>query len=134
MNRGLRITPLPSHTEEMAKAIVDSAYQIHTALGPGLLESVYESCMTYELKLRGIEVKTQITLPVIYKGMKVDTGFRLDLVVEDCVIVEIKSTDELSAVHKAQLLTYLKLSNIRLGLLINFNVVHLRGSINRIIN
>jgi GxxExxY protein len=133
MNRELRITPLPNHTEEMAKAIVDSAYQIHTALGPGLLESVYESCMTYELKLRGIEVKSQITLPVIYKGMKVDSGYRLDLLVEDCVIVEIKSTDELSVVHKAQLLTYLKLSNIRLGLLINFNVVHLRGSINRII-
>ena len=134
MNRELRITPLPSQTEEMAKAIVDSAYQIHTALGPGLLESVYESCMIYEFKLRGIEVKSQITLPVIYKGMKVDSGYRLDLLVEDCVIVEIKSTDELSVVHKAQLLTYLKLSNIRLGLLINFNVVHLRGSINRIIN
>jgi GxxExxY protein len=128
------IEPIPVHTEDIAKAILDSAFQIHTALGPGLLESVYEACMVHELKLRGITVKSQVTLPVIYKGMKVDSGFRLDLLVDDRVVVEIKSADDISAVYRAQLLTYLRLSNIRLGLLINFNVVHLRDGIKRIIN
>lgn len=134
MDQKSKQTQLPIHTEEVAKTILDSAFQIHTALGPGLLESVYEACMIHELKLRGLEVKSQITLPVIYKGMKVDSGFRLDLLVEDCVVVEIKSTDLLSAVHTAQLLTYLRLSKIRLGLLMNFNVAHLRSGIKRIIN
>ena len=134
MEKKSHIDPLSVHTEDIAKAILDSAFQIHTALGPGLLESVYEACMVYELKLRGITVKSQVTLPVIYKGMKVDSGFRLDLLVDDCVVVEIKSADDISAVYRAQLLTYLRLSNIRLGLLINFNVVHLRDGIKRIIN
>ena len=134
MEKKSHIDPLSVHTEDIAKAILDSAFQIHTALGPGLLESVYEACMVYELKLRGITVKSQVTLPVIYKGMKVDSGFRLDLLVDDCVVVEIKSADDISAVYRAQLLTYLRLSNIRLGLLVNFNVVHLRDGIKRIIN
>ena len=134
MEKKPHIEPIPVHTEDSAKAILDSAFQIHTALGPGLLESVYEACMVHELKLQGITVKSQVTLPVIYKGMKVDSGFRLDLIVDDCVVVEIKSADEISAVYRAQLLTYLRLSNIRLGLLINFNVVHLRDGIKRIIN
>jgi GxxExxY protein len=134
MDQKSRLIPLPSQTEEIAKAILDSAFQIHTTLGPGLLESVYEACLIHELKMRRIEVKSQISLPVIYKGMKVDSGFRIDILVDECVIVEIKSTDELNVVHTAQLLTYLRLSNIRLGLLINFNVVHLRNGIKRIIN
>ena len=134
MDKKSSINPIPDRTEEIAKAILDSAFQIHTALGPGLLESVYEACMVHELKLRGINVKSQVTLPVIYKGMKVDSGFRLDLLVDDRVIVEIKSAEEISAVYRAQLLTYLKLSNIRLGFLINFNVIHLRDGIKRIIN
>jgi len=134
MEKKSPIDPIPVHTEDIAKAILDSAFQIHTALGPGLLESVYAACMVHELKLRGITVKSQVTLPVIYKGMKVDSGFRLDLLVDDSVVVEIKSTEDISAVYRAQLLTYLRLSNIRLGLLINFNVVHLRDGIKRIIN
>ena len=128
------LNPVPHHTEEIAKAILDSAFQVHTALGPGLLESVYEACMLHELKLRGISAKSQVLLPVIYKGIKVDSGYRLDLLVDDCVIVEIKSAEDLSSVYRAQLLSYLRLSNIRLGLLINFNVVHLRNGIKRIKN
>ena len=134
MDKKLKINPIPEHTEEIAKAILDSAFEIHTTLGPGLLESVYEACMVHELKMRGINVISQFAFPVIYKGMKVDSGFRLDLLVDDCVIVEIKSADIISDVFKAQLLTYLRLANIRLGLLINFNVVHLRDGIKRIIN
>ena len=133
-DKKVRFEPISSHTEEIVKTILDSAYQVHTALGPGLLESVYEACMVHELNLRNINVKSQITLPVIYKGMKVDSGYRLDILVEDCVIVEIKSSDIISPVHCAQLLTYLKLTNIRLGLLLNFNVIHLRDGIKRIIN
>ena len=99
--------PIPSRTEELAKITLDAAYQVHTALGPGLLESVYEACLVYELRLININGKSQITLPVIYKGMEVDSGYRLDILVEDCIIVEIKSSDTITPVHCAQLLTYL---------------------------
>ncbi len=126
--------PIPNHTESVAKTILDAAFQVHTALGPGMLESVYETCMIHELGLRSTEVKSQVILPVIYKGVMVESGFRLDLLVDGCVIVEIKSTEIMSPVYPAQLLTYLRLANIRLGLLINFNVVHLRDGIKRIIN
>jgi GxxExxY protein len=133
-NKKLQFNPVPSHTEEIAKAVLDAAYQVHTTLGPGLLESVYESCLLHELNLRKIDVKTQIVLPVIYKGINVDSGYRLDMLVDDCVIVEIKSTEIINPVHCAQLLTYLRLTNKRLGLLLNFNVIHLRDGIKRIIN
>ena len=133
-DKRLRFNPISSHTEEIAKTVLDAAYQVHTALGPGLLESVYEACMVHELHLKNIKVKSQLTLPVMYKGMKVDSGYRVDILVEDCVIVEIKSSDIISPVYCAQLLTYLKLANKRLGLLLNFNVIHLRDGIKRIIN
>ncbi len=133
-NKKIRFDPISKDTEEIAKIILDAAYQVHTALGPGLLESVYEACLVYELRLKNIKVKSQLSLPVIYKGIEVDSGYRLDILVEDCVIVEIKSSDIITPVHCAQLLTYLKLTNIRLGLLLNFNVVHLRNGIKRIIN
>jgi GxxExxY protein len=126
--------PIPSHTESIAKTILDAAFQVHTILGPGMLESVYETCLVHELGLRNIEVKSQIILPVIYKGITVESGYRLDLLVDGCVIVEIKSSEIMSPVYPAQLLTYLRLANIRLGLLLNFNVVHLRDGIKRIIN
>ena len=129
MEKKENLKPIPNHTEEITKAVLNSASQIHIALGPGLLESVYEACMGHELKLRGINVKSQVTLPVIYKGMKVDSGFRLDLFVDDSVIVEKKSTDDISPVYKPQLLTNLRLSNIRVGLLINFDTIHLREGI-----
>ena len=126
--------PIPSHTESIAKTILDAAFQVHTILGPGMLESVYETCMIHELGLRSIDVKSQIILPVVYKGIMVESGFRLDMLVDGCVIVEIKSAEIMSPVYPAQLLTYLRLANIRLGLLLNFNVVHLRDGIKRIIN
>jgi GxxExxY protein len=129
-----RYDSIPNETEGIAKIILDAAYQVHTALGPGLLESVYEACLIHELRLKNIKIKSQLSLPVMYKGIEVDSGFRLDILVEDCVIVEIKSSDIITPVHCAQLLTYLKLTNIRLGLLLNFNVVHLRNGIKRIIN
>jgi GxxExxY protein len=130
----LKYYPIPNHPEGIAKAVLDAAFQVHTALGPGLLESVYEACMVHELGLRSINVKSQIVLPVIYKEMKVDSGFRLDMLVDGCVIVEIKSVENISPIYAAQLLTYLKLTGVRLGLLINFNVIHLRDGIKRIIN
>lgn len=130
----LQFDPIPSHTEEIAKTILDAAYQIHTILGPGLLESVYERCMIHELNLRNIEAKSQVTFPVVYKGIEVESGYRLDMLVDDCVIVEIKSSEVLNPVHYAQLLTYLRLTRKRLGLLLNFNVIHLRDGIKRIVN
>lgn len=132
--KGLQFSPIPDQTEAVARTILDAAYQVHTALGPGMLESVYEACMIHELGLRNIEVKSQVNVPFVYKGMKVESGFRLDLLVEGCVIVEIKSAEIINPVYNAQLLTYLRLTNIRLGFLINFNVIHLRNGIKRIIN
>lgn len=115
--KGSQFSPIPDQTEAVAKTILDAAYQVHTALGPGMLESVYEACMIHELGLRSIEVKSQVNVPVVYKGMKVESGFRLDLLVEGCVIVEIKSAEIINPVYNAQLLTYLRLTNIRLGFL-----------------
>jgi GxxExxY protein len=132
--KGSQFSPIPDQTEAVARTILDAAYQVHTALGPGMLESVYEACMIHELGLRNIEVKSQVNVPFVYKGMKVESGFRLDLLVEGCVIVEIKSAEIINPVYNAQLLTYLRLTNIRLGFLINFNVIHLRNGIKRIIN
>jgi GxxExxY protein len=113
-----------------------AAFSVHNELGPGLLESVYESSMAYELMKNGLNVRTQVPLPVIYKEIKLELGFRIDLLVEDSVIVEIKSVDLLHDVHKKQLLTYLRLSNRKIGLLINFNSLKLveKETIIRIIN
>ncbi len=114
--------------------IIDVAYRAHSALGPGLLESVYETVLAIELVKRGLAVVQQQPIPVVYEGTVIPIGFRADLVVEDRVIVEIKSTTEIAVVHKKQLLTYLRLSNKRLGLLINFNVALIRDGIIRIAN
>ncbi len=130
----LHFDPIPSHTEEIAKVIIDAAFQVHSTLGPGLLESVYEACIAHELNLKAVSVKSQIILPVYYKGIEIDAGYRLDMIVDDCVIVEIKSSEGINPVHCSQLLTYLKLTKKRLGLLLNFNVIHLRDGIKRIIN
>jgi GxxExxY protein len=102
--------------------VVDAAMTVHTALGPGLLESTYEKCLVYELRKRGLRVASQVSLPVLYDGMEIDAGYRLDVVVEDAVIVELKAVEKLLPVHEAQLLSYLKLSGFKAGLLINFNV------------
>lgn len=115
-------------------AIRGAAFDVHNALGPGLLESIYERAMEYELHKRGHKVRSQVGIPVIYDGIDLDIGFRLDLLVDDLVIVELKSVEAIHPVHYKQLLTYLRLTNKRLGLLINFNAVSLKGSITRIVN
>ncbi len=119
---------------ELSHKIIGAAIAIHEKLGPGLLESVYESALAYDLRETKLEVQTQVSVPLVYKEVKMDVGFRLDLLVENKVIVEIKSVETLAPVHFAQLLTYLKLTNLRLGLLLNFNVVKLKEGIHRVVN
>ncbi len=117
----------------ISKEILDSAYTVHTNLGPGLLESSYQECLFYELKQKGLKVEKEIPLPLVYKEVKLEIGYRVDLRVEDRVIVEIKSVEALTDVHTAQVLTYLKLSECKLGLLFNFNVKSLKNGIKRLI-
>ena len=119
---------------EISGQIVDAAYRVHTALGPGLLESVYEEVLAYELRKRGLNVIQQQSIPVVYEDVLVEIGFRADLLVEDRVIVEIKSIAEIAPVHKKQLLTYLRLADKRVGLLINFNEFLIKDGITRIVN
>jgi GxxExxY protein len=119
---------------EITGSIVDAAMKVHTALGPGLLESVYEKCLKHELTKRGFRVETQVWLRVIYDGIEIEGGYKIDLLVEGQVVVELKVVEQLLDIHKAQLLSYLKLSDKRVGLLINFNVVHLRDGIRRLVN
>ena len=119
---------------KIAAAIIDAAFKIHTTLGPGLFESVYEAALEFEMRKRGLRVAQQIGLPVQYEEVKLDLGFRVDLIVDGKVIVEIKSIEALAPVHKKQLLTYLRLTNLRLGLLINFNVELIKHGIHRVIN
>jgi len=114
--------------------IVDAAYKLHTALGPGLLESVYEKCMEMDLKDSGLEVRSQVGVPLNYKGLVFDTGYRLDLLVENTVIIEIKSVENLAPVHFSQLITYLKLYNKPVGILINFNSKSLKDGLHRLVN
>ena len=120
--------------DRLSKTILDAAFRVHTAIGPGLLESAYEACLAYELRNEGLNVLCQVPLPLIYRGVKLDVGYRLDLLVEDLVVVEIKSVDALSAIHQAQVISYLKLSGKKLGMLINFNTLHLRDGIRRVAN
>jgi GxxExxY protein len=119
---------------EVAKQIVDAAYHIHTGLGPGLLESVYEVVLAYELEKRGLRVVRQQPVPIVYQGTRIEMGFRADLIVEDLVIVEIKSVETVAPLHKKQIVTHLRLANKRLGLLINFNVALIKDGITRIAN
>lgn len=118
----------------VAKIVVDASYQVHSALGPGLLESVYEVVLAHELRKRGSEVVRQAPISITYDGLKFDEGFRADLVVQDLVIVELKSVDGLNAVHAKQLLTQLRLTKKRLSLLINFGAAHLKDNIRRLVN
>ena len=119
---------------ELTDKIIGAAMKVHSAIGPGVLESVYRTCMAHELKKLGIGVSREIVLPVLYDGLKLDSGFRMDLLVEDTIVVELKCVDTLLPIHKAQLLTYLRLSNKPIGLLLNFKVVHMREGIQRILN
>jgi GxxExxY protein len=122
--------PTPLH-DRVAKQIVDAAFHVHKSLGPGLLESVYEQCLCYELESRNMTVARQVSLPVQYREIRLEAVFRIDLIVNDLVIVEIKSVEALLPIHEAQLLTYLKLSSTRLGFLINFNVTRIKEGIRR---
>ena len=119
---------------ELTEKIIGTAMKVHSAIGPGVLESVYGTCMAHELKKPGLGVSREVILPVVYDGLRLDSGFRIDLLVEDLVVVELKCVDTLFPIHKAQLLTYLRLSNKPIGLLLNFKVVHMRDGIQRILN
>lgn len=119
---------------EISQIVVDYALKVHKALGPGLLESAYEECLFFELKNAGLFVEKQKALPLIYESVKLDVGYRIDMIIENKFIVEVKSVEALNEVHLAQLLTYLKLSNCKLGLLINFNVKLIKDRIKRVIN
>ncbi len=118
----------------ITESIIGAAIEVHRALGPGLLESAYEACLTFELTQRGLKVEQQKPLPVVYREVKVDCGYRLDLLVEEAVIVEVKAVDRLMPIHQAQLLSYLKLSGCKVGLLFNFNVRVLKDGIRRVVN
>ena len=119
--------------DRVATEIVDAAYRVHSELGPGLLESAYEMCLEHELKKRGLTVRRQASLPVVYDSIEIEAGYRLDLVVEDSVIVELKSVDTLMQIHVPQMLTYLKLGGFKLGFLMNFNVTRIKDGIERIV-
>jgi len=119
---------------EVSGQVVDAAIRVHSVLGPGLLENAYETCLKHELEKRGLQAEQQVGLPIIYDGIKMDVGYRLDLLVEGCVIVELKAVDRLTPVHEAQLLSYLKFSGKKVGLLINFNVAQLKNGIKRMVN
>jgi len=115
-------------------AVVDAAIKVHTALGPGLLEGAYEGCLVHELRKRGHLVVQQLALPVLYDGICIDLGYRIDVLVDGAVVVEVKSVGKLAPIHNAQLLSYLKLGGYKVGLLLNFNVPHLKDGIRRVVN
>jgi len=119
--------------EAIGKEVVDAAFQVHSELGPGLLESSYETCLAHELNLRELSFELQKSLPIHYKGLNLSAGYRIDLLVESQIILELKSVDSLLPVHKAQLLTYLKLTSCTLGYLINFNVPLLKNGLRRVV-
>lgn len=130
------MTQINTDIEQLNKLsyeIIGAVYKVHRELGPGLLESTYEVCLEYELIKKGFEVARQKALPVVYQDVKLDAGYRIDLLVEHSIILELKSVDEIAPIHKAQLMTYLKLSGLKLGLLLNFNVQDMKKGINRII-
>jgi GxxExxY protein len=124
--------PSPEH-DFIARQIVDSAFAVHTALGPGLLESAYEQCLAYELGFRQITIQRQVSAPLIYRNIRIEAGFRMDMVAGGLVVVEVKAVEKTLPIHEAQLLTYLKLGGYRLGLLINFNVPLIKNGIRRLI-
>nr|WP_237170558.1 GxxExxY protein [Paludisphaera borealis] len=119
--------------EETSGAVIDAAMKVHSILGPGLMESAYEACLAHELRSRGLNVETQVPLPVVYELVRIDAGYRIDMMVAGVIIVEVKAVNEIAPIHKAQLISYLKLSGVRVGLLLNFNVVHLRDGISRLV-
>ena len=123
--------PLSPEHDDIAREIVDSAVAVHRALGPGLLESVYEQCLAHELQSRGYRIDGQVALSVVYRDVRLEAGFRIDILVNDLVVIELKTVERLLPIHEAQLLTYLKLSGKRLGLLVNFNVPLIKDGVRR---
>ena len=121
------------NNNEISGAVVDAAMKVHSALGPGLLESAYAVCLTHELAKRGLSVSCEVPLPVVYDGVRLEAGYRLDMLVEDTVIVELKAVETLAPIHQAQLLSYLRLSGKKIGLLINFHSLHLKDGIKRFV-
>ena len=119
--------------EVIFKTVLDCSFRVHSALGPGLLESAYKECLYYELQETGMYTKKEVPLPLVYKEVKLPAGYRIDLLVENKVVVEVKAVEALAEIHLAQILTYLKLSGCKLGLLANFNVTHLKDGIRRVI-
>jgi GxxExxY protein len=120
--------------EDIGKTIVDSAIKVHQSLGPGLLESTYQKCLAHELSKRGLKVVCEVTLPIVFDGVTIEAGYKIDMLVEDKVIIENKTVDHLLPVHRAQLLTYLKHKNCWLGYLMNWNTIRMKNGINRMVN
>ena len=120
--------------EEIAKKIVDAVIKVHTVLGPGLLESAYQKCMEYELGKNGLKAECEVVLPVVYERIKIDAGYRIDMIVEDSIIIENKTVEKLMPIHEAQLLTYLKMKNCKLGFLFNWHVPRMKDGIKRMVN
>jgi GxxExxY protein len=125
--------PIPQNTEKVGKACLNAAYKVHNALGPGLLESVYHKAMLYEITKQNLNTQSQAPITIAYDNQNLGTGFFCDILVDDCVILELKSVEKMIPLYQAQLLTYLKLAHIRLGYLINFNVPHLKDGIKRMV-
>lgn len=125
--------PIPRHVTALSAQIVDAAIKVHMALGPGLLESAYRRCLCKELQLRGIGYRTEVHIRLSYEGIEVDGGYKIDILVEDCIVLELKVVEYLHPVHEAQLLTYLKLSGCRVGLLLNFHVPLMKNGIKRMV-
>lgn len=120
--------------KEISYAVIGAAMNVHKELGPGLLEKAYQECLCYEMNKLGLNVEKEITMPLVYKGVQLDCGFRVDILVEDCLVIETKAVSEINEIHLAQLLSYLKQGDYRLGLLINFNTVVLKNGIRRVVN
>jgi GxxExxY protein len=128
-----RVGAIPTRAEEVAAQVVDAAVKVHKTLGPGLLESVYEVCLCHELSIRGITFRKQLDLPICYEGIRLESGLRIDILVDECVVVELKTVEKLLPIHEAQLLTYLKLTNNRVGFLLNFNVPLMKDGMRRLV-
>ena len=129
---GIKLAATPMTANEVSHCVI-TAMEVHSALGPGLLESAYEACLAHELRKAGLKVESQVGLPVVYDGIRLDLGYRIDMLVNDLVVVELKSVEEISRVHVAQVLSYMKLSKKQLGLIINFNVLRLKDGIKRLV-
>jgi GxxExxY protein len=129
----IKLATTPMTANEVSHHIITAAMKVHSALGPGLLESAYEACLAHELRKVGLKVETQLGLPVVYDGIRLDLGYRIDMLVNDLVVVELKSVEEVSRIHVAQVLSYMKLSKKQLGLIINFNVLRLKDGIKRLV-